>query len=38
MITEGRMGLAEARYVLALVESLPRSPESIAELLRRSIR
>jgi|1186.fasta_scaffold946961_2 hypothetical protein len=38
MITEGRMDLAEARYVLALVESLPRSPESIAELLRRSIR
>jgi hypothetical protein len=34
-VTTGRrLGLAEARYVLALAESLPRSPDSIALLLR----
>jgi hypothetical protein len=32
--TEQRLSLAEARYVLALAEALPRSPESIALLLR----
>jgi hypothetical protein len=32
--TERRLGLAEARYVLALAEALPRSPDSIALLLR----
>lgn len=31
---ERRLALAEARYVLALAEALPRSPDSIAELLR----
>ena len=31
---ERRLELAEARYVLALAEALPRSPDSIAELLR----
>jgi hypothetical protein len=30
VITERRLGLAEARYVLALAEGLPRSPDSIA--------
>jgi hypothetical protein len=38
VITETRLGLAEARYVLALVESLPRSPDAIGELLRRALR
>ena len=32
--TERRLGLAEARYVLALAESLPRSPNAVAPLLR----
>jgi hypothetical protein len=32
--TERHLSLAEARYVLALAEALPRSPESIALLLR----
>jgi hypothetical protein len=32
--TERRLSLAEARYVLALAEALPRSPDSIALLLR----
>jgi hypothetical protein len=32
--TERRLDLAESRYVLALAESLPRSPDSIALLLR----
>ena len=32
--TERRLGLAEARYVLALAEALPRSPDAIALLLR----
>ena len=32
--TERRLTLAEARYVLALAEALPRSPDSIALLLR----
>ena len=31
---ERSLALAEARYVLALAEALPRSPDSIAELLR----
>ena len=31
--TERRLSLAEARYVLALAESLPRSPDAIALLL-----
>ena len=31
---ERRLELAEARYVLALAEALPRSPDAIAELLR----
>jgi hypothetical protein len=30
--TERRLGLAEARYVLALAEALPRSPDSIARV------
>lgn len=30
--TERRLSLAEARYVLALAESLPRSPDAIALL------
>ena len=34
---ERRLGLAEARYALALAEALPESPDSIAELLRRII-
>jgi hypothetical protein len=34
MTAERRLGLAEARYVLALAEALPRSPDSIALLLR----
>ena len=32
--TERRLSLAEARYVLALAEALPRSPDAIASLLR----
>ena len=32
--TERRLDLAEARYVLALAEALPRSPDSVALLLR----
>jgi hypothetical protein len=32
--TERRLGLAEARYVFALAESLPRSPNAVAPLLR----
>jgi hypothetical protein len=32
--TERRLDLAEARYVLALAEALPRSPDAIALLLR----
>ena len=32
--TERRLDLAEARYVLALAESLPRAPDSVALLLR----
>lgn len=32
--TERRLGLAESRYVLALAEALPRSPDTIALLLR----
>jgi hypothetical protein len=35
---ERRLGLAEARYALALVEALPASPDSIGELLRRTLR
>jgi hypothetical protein len=31
---ERRLGLAEARYVLALAEALPRSPDAVALLLR----
>ena len=33
-MTERRLDLAEARYVLALAEALPRSPDSVALLLR----
>jgi hypothetical protein len=36
-ISETRLGLAEARYVLALVEALPHSPDAIGELLRRTL-
>lgn len=36
-ITEARLGLADARYVLALVEALPLSPDTIGELLRRTL-
>jgi hypothetical protein len=32
--TERRLDLAESRYVLALAEALPRSPDSVALLLR----
>ena len=32
--TERRLSLAQARYVLALAESLPRSPDAVALLLR----
>lgn len=31
---ERRLSLADARYVLALAEALPRSPEAVALLLR----
>ena len=34
---ELRLGLAEARYLLALVEALPASPDNIGELLRRRL-
>jgi hypothetical protein len=34
VIAERRLGLAEARYVLALVEGLPRSPGAMGDLLR----
>jgi hypothetical protein len=33
---ERRLSLAEARHVLALAEALPRSPDAVALLLRRS--
>ena len=36
-VTEAKLGLAEARYVLALVEALPHSPDTIGELLRRTL-
>lgn len=32
---ERRLGLAEARYALALAEALPASPDAVGELLRR---
>jgi hypothetical protein len=32
--TERRLSLAEARYVLALAEALPRAPDTLAVLLR----
>ena len=32
--TERRLSLAEARYVMALAEALPRSPDALALLLR----
>jgi hypothetical protein len=31
--TERRLDLADARYVLALAEALPRSPDAVALLL-----
>jgi hypothetical protein len=31
---ERRLGLPEARYMLALAEALPRSPDAVALLLR----
>ena len=34
VMLEHRPGLAEARYVLALAEALPHSPEAVALLLR----
>jgi hypothetical protein len=34
VMLERRLGLAEARYVLALAEALPRSPDAVALLLR----
>ena len=34
VMAERRLGLADARYVLALIEALPRSPEAVALLLR----
>jgi hypothetical protein len=37
VITETRLGLSEARYVLALVEALPRSPDAVGDLLRRTL-
>jgi hypothetical protein len=33
-VIECRLNLAEARYVLALAEALPRSPDAVAILLR----
>lgn len=32
--TERRLSLADARYILALAEALPRSPDAVALLLR----
>jgi hypothetical protein len=34
VMMERRLSLAEARYVLALAEALPRSPDAVALLLR----
>jgi hypothetical protein len=34
---ERRLSLADARYVLALAEALPRSPDAVALLLRTSL-
>jgi hypothetical protein len=34
VMVERRLGLADTRYVLALIEALPRSPEAVALLLR----
>ncbi len=34
LMIERRLGLAEARYVLALAEALPHSPDAVALLLR----
>ena len=34
VMVERRLGLAEARYVLALVEALPGAPDAVALLLR----
>jgi hypothetical protein len=34
VMLERRLGLAEARYVLALAEALPRSPDTVALMLR----
>jgi hypothetical protein len=34
VMMEHGLGLAEARYVLALAEALPRSPDAVALLLR----
>ena len=34
VMLERRLDLAEARYVLALAEALPHSPEAVALLLR----
>jgi hypothetical protein len=34
VMLERRVGLAEGRYVLALAEALPRSPDAVALLLR----
>jgi hypothetical protein len=34
VMVERRLSLAEARYVLALTEALPRSPDTLALLLR----
>jgi hypothetical protein len=37
MTIERRLGLAEARYVLALAESLQASPDAVGELLRQAL-
>ena len=34
VMTQRRVGLAEARYVLALAAALPRSPDAVALVLR----
>ena len=34
VMLERRLGLAEARYLLALAEALPRAPDAVALLLR----
>jgi hypothetical protein len=34
VMSERRLSLAEVRYVLALAEALPRSPDAVALLLR----